>query len=137
MADEEESGFTVVDKRRTTPPEPTEEAAPPAPTADADAEAHAGHAHEGGFPLPSLSVRDRLLMSIDILNQGAWISLGLIADPATGKIEKNLDSARIALDSVAFLVGKVEAEMDEQTRRELRRLVTDLQLNFVEQQNRP
>lgn len=86
--------------------------------------------------LPHLGMRERLLMCIDLLNQGAWISLGLLSDPATGKIEPNFDQAKTAIDSVAFLVGKVEGDLDEATRRDLRTLVRDLQVNYVQQSSR-
>ncbi len=85
--------------------------------------------------LPNLSMRDRLLMSIDILNQGAWIAMGFISNPATGAIEKDLDKARIAIDCVAFLASKVESELDESTQRELKALVSNLQVNFVQQKS--
>jgi hypothetical protein len=139
MAEEEQdSGFTFVDKRRVNTDaspasQPTGQEGtndPASPSSEADVSATEPHG------LPSLSVRDRLLMCIDILHQGAWISLGLIADPATGKIEQDLDQAKAAIDSVAFLAGQVERELDDETRRELKSLVHDLQLNYVQQKNR-
>lgn len=151
MSDEEESGFTFVDKRhipQDQPDSPTsttsnsepEQAAATQPdsrssAAPNDAEFAGGPADHLGA-MPRLNVRDRLLMCIDILNQGAWISLGLISDPTTGQVEKDLPQAKVAIDSVAFLAGKVELELDEETRRELRNLVRDLQLNYVEQSSR-
>jgi len=133
MTEEEKSNFTVVDKRRvkedadavatesqpTSPPPPEEE-----PTT------------QSSQHLPRLTMRDRLLMCIDILHQGAWISMGLIADPATGQIEKDMAAAKTAIDSVEFLASKVEGELDEETRREIRRLISDLQVNFVQQMSR-
>ena len=144
MSDESESGFTFTDKRKAThnsadsPASTTSETEPtqddtnlaadqsrPASSTEVPGE-HAG-------AMPRLNVRDRLLMCIDILNQGAWISLGLISDPSTGSIETDLDQAKAAIDSVAFLADKVEHGLDESTRRELRNLVRDLQLNYVQQ----
>ena len=91
-------------------------------------------AHSGPeAKLPSLSIRDRLLMSIDILHQGSWIAMGLIADPATGEIKRDLEQARIAIDCVGYLAAKVEPDLDDHTRRELKNLVSDLQINFVQQ----
>lgn len=138
MAEEEQEGFTFVDKRRvnadaeTPTAQQTEPEAddPASPSPEADASAAAGHG------LPSLSVRDRLLMSIDILHQGAWIALGLIADPATGQVQQELGQAKAAIDSVAFLAGQVEHDLDDETRRELKNLVSDLQLNYVQQKSR-
>lgn len=83
------------------------------------------------------SVQDRILMCIEILHQGAWIAMGLIANPVTGKIERDLAQARMAIDSVAFLAEKVEGDLDEATRREIKRVVSDLQMNFVRQMQRP
>jgi hypothetical protein len=72
-------------------------------------------------------------MSIDILHQGAWMAMGLVADPSTGEIERNLEDAKIAIDAVAYLASQVEPNLDEPTRRELKRVVSDLQVNFVRQ----
>ena len=68
---------------------------------------------------------------------GAWIALGLVQDPATERIEKDMEGARVAIDCIAFLVDKIEATVDDSTRRELKNLVKDLRLNFVQQQARP
>lgn len=159
MADEQQPGFTFVDKRTipqdtaeldspnstTSGPETTTATADPMQGTD-DNRASEQAADSGGSQdpdasnhpgaMPRLNVRDRLLMCIDILNQGAWISLGLISDPTTGNLEKDLIQAKNAIDSVAFLANKVELELDEETRRELRNLVRDLHLNFVEQSSR-
>jgi hypothetical protein len=144
MSGNSESGFSFVDKRRatqdsvdssnstTSDQEPTPDEVP----TDAD-NTHQSSKSETSDEqigaMPRLNVRDRLLMCIDILNQGAWISLGLISDPASGSIETDLNQAKTAIDCVAFLAEKVEHELDESTKRELRSLVRDLQLNFVQQ----
>ena len=142
MTDEEQSGFTFVDKRGVTQDptdSPTSTTSGPEPakgttTLEANNARDAAGAEHGA--IPRLNVRDRLLMCIDILNQGAWISLGLISDPSTGQIEADLAQAKAAIDSVAFLAERVDSELDDQTRRELRNLVRDLQLNFVQQSSR-
>ncbi|MGC8669264.1 MAG: DUF1844 domain-containing protein [Chthonomonadales bacterium] len=126
MTTEEPSGFEVVDKRHTRREEtPAEEPAPEVSTESAES--------QEGQQLPPLTIQDRLLMCIDILHQGAWISLGLIADPSTGKVEKDLDAARRAIDAVAFLADQAEPLMDDGGRRELKRIVADLRLNYVRQ----
>ena len=134
---EEESGFTFVDKRRPDdgkeqPAATLTEETTPAVTPETEIQ-------QEGFDeqsLPHLSVRDRLLMCIDILNQGAWIALGLLSDPSTGKIEQDLSQARIAIDCLRLLAEKVEADLDDVTRRELKTLLNDLQVNFVQQSSR-
>lgn len=161
MSDEEQSGFTFTDKRRVSQ-EPAEPSDSPSSTTSGTEPAQSSSAQEtdvtrpaaqssqpaesGEFDaanttdhlgaMPRLNVRDRLLMCIDILNQGSWISLGLISDPATGSIERDLGQAKTAIDCVAFLSEKIEPELDDETRRELRNLVRDLQLNYVQQSSR-
>lgn len=134
---EEESGFTFVDKRRSEDGKEQAAAAPAeetAPAATLETEIQTEGFDEQS--LPHLSVRDRLLMCIDILNQGAWIALGLLSDPSTGKIEKDLSQAKVAIDCLRLLAEKVEADLDDVTRRELKTLLNDLQVNFVQQSSR-
>ncbi len=135
MTAEDEPGFSFVDKRRVTADaEPASSDSEPA-EAEQSATPPLTDTEDASTPqeLPTLTVRDRLLMCIDILHQGAWISMGLVADPSTGQMARDLEDARIAIDSVAFLAGKLEGEVDEATMREVRRLVSDLQVNFVRQ----
>jgi hypothetical protein len=145
MADEQESGFTFVDKRKTGDPGSGENEAAEVPEAveatepDTPAESPepaTGRASGSPFQLPHLKAVDRLLMCVNWLHEGAWIALGLVQDPATEKIEQDLEGARAAIDSIAFLVSKADPHVDEATRRELKNLVMDLQLNFVQQQKR-
>lgn len=137
MATEEEAGFTFVDKRRVkadaTPEEASSQSASEAKRESTPTDTSAPQ----DTPMRPPSVQDRILMCIEILHQGAWIAMGLIANPVTGKIERDLAQARMAIDSVAFLAEKVEGDLDEATRREIKRVVSDLQMNFVRQMQRP
>ena len=140
MQPEEQEGFTFVDKRHApvseeNAPAPSDDYSGPAGSAGAEREAEDESFGPTG-PLHRLTVRDRFLMCIDILHQGAWIGMGLVPDPATGQIEKDLAGARAAIDAVAFLAEHVENQIDEATRRELRDIVNDLRLNYVRQANR-
>jgi hypothetical protein len=65
--------------------------------------------------------------------------MGLIADPATGKAVADLPQARVAIDFAAALIDVLDApdsSLPETVRRDLRRTLTDLRLNFVEQSRR-
>ena len=143
MPEKEEEGFSFVDKRRVSREETPDAPADSAPIDEgvpADLEDSEDAVPEDFDPrsmgLPQLSVKDRIFMSIDILHQGAWIAMGLRADPATGEIEQNLDAARLAIDCVTFLASKIEDELDDATRRELKRIVSDMQMNYVNQVQR-
>lgn len=133
---EEEAGFTVVDRRRAARPD--SESAASTPETSASTEAPAPPQTDSptqSFPdeaLPRLTIRDRMLMSIDILQQGAWIAMGLIPDPATGQKEPpDMAAARNAIDCVTFIAKQVEGSLDEGTRRQLKGLLSDLQTYYV------
>src|SRR5438067_12707614 len=120
---EEDSGFSVIDKRHVhdegaeetakaeSAPQTSETTPQPEPERQSRPEA-----------LPKLEVRDRLLMCIDILYQSAWISMGMVADPSSGEIACNMEDAKIAIYSVAFLACKLEGKLDDATAREIKRL---------------
>lgn len=140
MTAEEDTSYTFVDKRRASREDNSEASDAPQPdsvTEQSDsAAADTASADASPVELPRLTARDRLLMCIDILHQGAWISMGLVADPAIGEIAKNMTDARTAIDCVEFLAGKVLGDLDESTQRELKNLLTDLRINFVQHMDR-
>lgn len=129
MPEQPEEGFSFEDKRRTAQPEPSP--IDPEELTDDDIEPGIGADGQGGHP--RLNARDRLLMCIDILGQGAWISLGLHTDPVTQQVEKNLAEARAQIDAVAALAQAVDSMVEPDLQRELRRLVGDLRANWVNQ----
>ncbi|MBW3622165.1 MAG: DUF1844 domain-containing protein [Armatimonadetes bacterium] len=71
-----------------------------------------------------------------MLEEQSWRHLGLVANPVTGKVEKDLQKARIAIDIVAYVTSQVSPLMGEAQRRDLQNRVATLQMNFVEQSNR-
>lgn len=73
---------------------------------------------------------------ISLLAAHAWQSMGLILDPSTNKIARNLGDARLAIDAAGVLVDQVRPRLDDAERREMAALLADLRINFVEQQAR-
>ena len=74
-----------------------------------------------------------LALFLGELRNLAWLRMGLVANPGTGQIERDMDQAKIAIDTVAFLAQQLEPTVAPQERLPLRALVSDLQINFVEQ----
>jgi hypothetical protein len=72
-----------------------------------------------------------------LLAARAWAAMGLVADPATGKVERNLDHAQLAIDAAGALADLLRPRVGNAERREIERVLADLRLNFVEQKNRP
>ena len=83
-------------------------------------------------PLGALAARDLLMWFLSLLAAKAWEGMGLVPNPATNKIGKDLADARIAIDAYGAIFDAVRAQLDEQPRREMETLLTTLRLNFVE-----
>ena len=71
---------------------------------------------------------------VQILADIAWQKLGLRPDPVVGTTQRDLDQARLCIDAVAALAGVIDAKLEPTDQREVRNLVTNLRMNFVQQQ---
>jgi hypothetical protein len=152
----EERGFEVIDKRRVSadaPPAseseaegpqaataaPEEQSPPPAEAAEPAGETAAGEPEGAGWdqgPLPELDAAGVISLSINMLHEVAWVKLGLVPNPVTQKIEKDLAQARLAIDCAADLVRHLEPHVDANARRDLQNLISTLRMNFVQQSQR-
>ncbi len=61
----------------------------------------------------------------------SWQKLGLRPDMRTGKIESNLEEAKVAIDLVAHLATILETRLDDEDRRQMSNIVRDLRLNYI------
>jgi len=66
----------------------------------------------------------------------AWVSLGKIKNPATDKIERNLELARISIDMLRMLKDKTAGNLSKEEERLLTQTIADLQLNYVDEYER-
>ena len=110
MAEEKEKSFEFVDRRRvnTEAAEPNAAAEPEA----ASAQEPQAAAPEGQEPptegLPDVDVYGLLASFLGVLHSFAWQKMGFVANPSTGKVESDLPQAKVAIDTVQFLVGQLE-----------------------------
>jgi len=81
--------------------------------------------------ITSLDTYSLIGLFISLLSAKAWQTMGLRVKPGTDKIEKDLDQARTAIDTVDFLVQKLKTRIPELERSGLESMVGDLKLNFV------
>ena len=79
---------------------------------------------------------DLLHWCISALAAGAWQEMGLVPHPATDKIERNLENARLAIDAAAALIDLLKPRLDPHAQRNLDTLLANLRLNFVEQKSK-
>lgn len=135
---EPERPFEIHDKRRF---HPDEEPSKDAPTAE-EPEGNVGPVEEAepasfdeetASSLPPMDVYSLLGTTVGLLANSAWAWLGLVPNPFSGQMEKDFAQARVAIDTVAFLVGQLESHVGEEERRELQNLVANLRINYVQQ----
>ena len=67
----------------------------------------------------------------------AWISLGKIAHPMTGKLERDLPAARQMIDLLAELEARTDGNRSPDETRLLRGALTELRLNYMEEMKKP
>jgi len=138
---ESEDSFVFVDKRKLGADAVAEpEASVDLASESADDSVDQLDAPQSDDDLAGLSGSSGLVAYvIGLIASDAWQRLGLIADPSTGKVVKDLKQARFSIDCVAALVGVIdqsESELPAELRRDLQRALADLRLNFVEQSRR-
>ena len=69
---------------------------------------------------------------IAVLGSNAWIYMGLQMNPLTKSVTKDLNQARLAIDCAAALADKISAYVEEKERQELKVLIQNLQMNYVQ-----
>jgi hypothetical protein len=65
------------------------------------------------------------------LNSSALLHLGLMADPSTGRVEKNLPMARQTIDILAMLEEKTRGNLNKDEEQMLKSLLYDLRILYV------
>jgi hypothetical protein len=75
-----------------------------------------------------------LFMQLAITFQAAaWQQMGKIKNPVTDKIERNLDQARYSIDMLEMLRSKTKGNLSEDEMKFLGHVISELQLNFVDE----
>ena len=80
------------------------------------------------------STADFHFLSLIAAHQQAGLQqLGKIANPMTGKIERNLEGARYAIEVLESLEKKTKGNLSEEEDRVLQEALTMLRLNYVDE----
>lgn len=137
---DQDSGFTVQDKRKVgaedqepaaEKDQPTAEQATEEQTGQQAAESDyqaAGAEQPGGAPLPEMNFATFIIS----LSTSAMVHLGLVADPDSGQAEVNLPVAKQTIDLLGVLKEKTEGNLDEQEQKLMEGVLYDLRMQFVE-----
>ena len=66
----------------------------------------------------------------------AWVQLGKVANPATGKVDRNLEAAKGTIDVLGSLEEKTKGNLNDEEEKLLTRMLLDLRMNYVEETKR-
>ena len=67
------------------------------------------------------------------LQSSAWMLMGKVANPVTGKVEKNLEAAEATIDTLIMLQEKTKGNLTKVEEDYLNNTISQLQLNYVEE----
>ena len=67
------------------------------------------------------------------LQQGGMMALGKLMNPITRSIDKNLDGARDAIDTLESIEVRTRGNLEPDEERVLRQVLTDLRMNYVDE----
>lgn len=128
MEDQDKS-YQVNDKRRInadgTINEDSAQAEEPANEQQSQA------AGEEAPQMPDFDVYTLLGLMIGSLTEKAWEYMGVRLAPGAKEIKKDIEQAKLAVDTVTFLVDKLNPHMSEEERKAVKVMVSELQINFV------
>ena len=67
------------------------------------------------------------------LQSSVWMLMGKIANPMTGKVEKNMEAAKATIDTLEMLKEKTNGNLSKSEEDILTQSLSQLQLNYVEE----
>jgi len=73
---------------------------------------------------------------LSIFYSSAMVSLGKLKNPATDKIERDLNQAQSAIEMLEVIKNKTSGNLSAQQSKMLESILTDLRLNFVDEKNK-
>lgn len=76
------------------------------------------------------------LQLVSSLATGTWIAMGKLANPATGKIERNLQQATYSLDTLDMLAKRMTGNLADWEESYLSQVLTDLKMNYLDEQKK-
>ncbi|MBI3111373.1 MAG: DUF1844 domain-containing protein [Ignavibacteriales bacterium] len=79
-----------------------------------------------------------LLMNLLLLFQAAAMQhMGKIKNPMTDTIERDLEQAQFAIDTLDMMANKMEGNLTSDEERLLTSILKELKLNYVDEQSKP
>ena len=84
-----------------------------------------------------MNTEDQLFTQLlSVFYSSAMMALGKLKNPTTDKIERNLEQAKISIDILELIKDKTKNNLTDSQKRMVEGLLTDLRLNFVDENNK-
>ena len=132
----QEKAYEVKDKRRVNADGTVNEESAEAEEAKAEApQEQAGVPGEEQAEIPPPNVYAILQFVLGLLAEQAWELMGIRLAPGQKEQVTDLAQAKVAIDTIVFIADKLHPQVGEEERKALRGLISDLQINFVQQSN--
>ncbi len=113
---------------------PARKAAPPADRAGHGAGAEGAPREEVAMEMDNEALhRTRFLSLVLSLHGSAWAAMGKVANPMTGKVERDLEAARGSIDLLETLKVKTRGNLSREEEKTLANALGVLQLNYVDE----
>lgn len=78
-----------------------------------------------------------LFMQLVLQNQQlAMMSMGKLKNPVTDKIDRNLEFAKMSIDTLDMIVTKTKGNLSEYEEKFINEVIKDLKLNYVDEANK-
>jgi hypothetical protein len=75
-----------------------------------------------------------LFMQLVLQNQQlAMMSMGKLKNPVTDKMDRNLEFAKMSIDTLDMIVAKTKGNLSEYEDKFLNEVIKDLKLNYVDE----
>lgn len=82
-----------------------------------------------------VSVYNLVASALYALADIAWVKMGLQPDPLTRKPSVDMAEARLAIDVAAQLAQALDQKLNDEERRQIQALLSNLRINFVRQKD--
>ncbi len=70
------------------------------------------------------------------LQSSAWMLLGKVANPVTGKVEKNIEAVKATVDTLIMIKEKTKGNLTKVEEEYINNAISQLQLNYVEEKDK-
>ncbi|MBK6445029.1 MAG: DUF1844 domain-containing protein [Bacteroidetes bacterium] len=84
-----------------------------------------------------MNKNDQLFIQlVYIFHSSAMVAMGKLKNPATDKIERDLEQAKQSIDLLEMIRDKTNGNLSSELQRTLDGFLTELRLNFVDEKNK-